>query len=453
MGISGTPINDSYHFGQTIINDYGRPYQEGFNAITGFSARAEDMRFSVALRGEYQHAPGRAAYPDSVRAAIGHMDENPELPPTPVPVSNNFRLLDANASVHLANHEISVGKSEDWWGPGQGGAMAFSNNAEPIYALRINRVEPLRIPGLSKLVGPARYELLFGDLKGHTFPNQQFPCFFNGTPVTCAPNEPWLHAQKISFKPTPNFEFGFSRVVIFAGEGHVPLTFGSFWNSFSSISNISPAQKFSRNDPGARHSQFDFSYRLPWLRKWVTLYADSIVHDDTSPVDAPRRAAINPGLYLSHFPKLSKLDLRVEAVSTDPPSAGGHCCGAFFYWETAYHDLYTNKGNLMGSWIGREAKGGQVWLTYWLSPKQSIQFAYRNVKESQQFVPGGTTQNDFSVRAIIRLKPQLELNAFEQVELWKAPLLTGGLSNLQKDFTTAVQLTYFPNLKWRRHGY
>ena len=41
MGIAGPPINDSYHFGQTIINDYGRPYQEGFNAISGFSARAK----------------------------------------------------------------------------------------------------------------------------------------------------------------------------------------------------------------------------------------------------------------------------------------------------------------------------------------------------------------------------------------------------------------------------
>ena len=125
-----------------------------------------------------------------------------------------------------------------------------------------------------------------------------------------------------------NLEFGFSRVVVFAGEGHVPLTFGSFWNSFTSFTDVSPAQKFSRNDPGARHSQFDFSYRLPWLRKWVTLYTDSIIHDDASPIDAPRRAAINPGVYLSHFPKMPHLDLRVEAVSTDaPPVTGSLCCG------------------------------------------------------------------------------------------------------------------------------
>ena len=36
-GISGKPLTDGFHFGQTIINDNGRPYQEGMNAIAGFT--------------------------------------------------------------------------------------------------------------------------------------------------------------------------------------------------------------------------------------------------------------------------------------------------------------------------------------------------------------------------------------------------------------------------------
>lgn len=38
MGIGGTTLRDSYHLGETINNDYGRPYQPGFNNITGFSS-------------------------------------------------------------------------------------------------------------------------------------------------------------------------------------------------------------------------------------------------------------------------------------------------------------------------------------------------------------------------------------------------------------------------------
>jgi Capsule assembly protein Wzi len=428
MYIKGRPINDSFHFGQTLINDYGRPYQGGFNALDGFTGWAEGYHFSLDVRGEYQHAPGRGAYPASVQQLISDVDTTPLLPAEPVPQTNVFRLLNANLSTSLFNHEISVGKADDWWGPTQSGSMAISNNAEPIYALRVNRTVPLRIPFVSDVLGPFRYEFVFGSLKGHRYPNA-----------------PWMHAQKFSFKPTRNFEFGFSRVVVFAGEGHVPLTFGSFWHSFTSFSNVSVEEKLSRNDPGFRSSSFDFTWRLPFVEKWLTLYTDSIVHDDVSPLAAPRRAAVNPGLYLSHFPKLPHFDLRAEAVSTDPVSSTQG--GQFLYYENQYKDGYTNKGNLFGSWMGREGKGGQAWLTDWLSPKEYIQLGYRNAKVSKTFIPGGTTQNDISIRAVLRIKDDLELNAFGQAEFWKVPALASGKQN---DFTGSFQLTYFPKLSWQK---
>jgi hypothetical protein len=429
MYIKGPPINDSFHFGQTLINDYGRPYQQGFNALDGFTARAEGYHFSLDVRGEYQHAPGRAAYPQSVQDLFAAVDGTPFIAAEPVPQTNVFRLINANLGVSVLNHEISVGKADDWWGPTQTGSMALSNNAEPVYALRINRVVPLRVPLLSDLLGPVRYEGIFGSLKGHRYPNA-----------------PWMHAEKFSFKPTRNLEFGFSRVVIFAGKDHVPLTFGSFWHSFTSFSNVDLAEKLSRNDPGFRSSTFDFTYRLPWVEKWLTLYCDSMVHDDVSPLAAPRRAAVNPGIYLSHLPGLPHVDLRGESVSTDPVSSTQG--GQFLYWEYEYPDGYTNKGDFLGSWIGREGKGGQVWLTDWLSPKEYIQVGYRNAKVSKNFIPGGTTQNDVNVKAVLRIKDDLELNAFGQAEFWKVPALAGGQQ--KNDFTGSIQLTYYPKLSWHR---
>jgi hypothetical protein len=428
MYIKGRPINDSFHFGQTLINDYGRPYQGGFNALDGFTARAEGYHFTLDVRGEYQHAPGRAPYAESVQELISQVDSTPLLAPEAVPQTNAFRLINANLAVSLANNVISVGKADDWWGPTQSGSMALSNNAEPIYGLRINRVVPVRIPLLSDVLGPFRYEGLIGSLKGHRYPNS-----------------PWVHAEKFSFKPSRDIEFGFSRVVVFAGKDHVPLTFGSFWHSFTSFSNVSLAEKQGRNDPGFRSSSFDFSWRLPWMDKWLTLYSDSIVHDDVSPISAPRRAAVNPGLYLSHLPRLPHIDLRAEAVSTDPVASDQG--GQFLYYEYEYKDGYTNKGNLLGSWMGREGKGGQAWLTDWLSPKEYIQVGYRNAKVSKTFIPGGTTQNDVNIKAVLRLKDDLELNAFGQIEFWKVPALASGQ---QHDFTGSFQITYFPKLSWQR---
>lgn len=49
--MGGDVLTDSFHLGQTIINDYGRPSQSGINNITGFAARGVAGRFSLSFRG------------------------------------------------------------------------------------------------------------------------------------------------------------------------------------------------------------------------------------------------------------------------------------------------------------------------------------------------------------------------------------------------------------------
>lgn len=431
LGIAGTPLRDSFHIGQTIINDYGRPYQEGFNNITGFSARGEAGRFSLYFRGEYQHSPGAVGYSSSLSTLLSNNDgisfvTNPSqatIPSGPIPAMNSFRIVEANLSYLLLNHEISFGKSDHWMGPAKGGSFAWSSNAENIYAFQIDRVEPLNVPLLSRLTGPLRYQFFVGSLKGHT-----------------APNSPWIHVEKVSFQPTENLEFGFERSTIWGGAGHAPITVHSFLKSFFSFQNVPDSEKFSRNDPGARFGTFDFSYRLPFVRKWLTLYTDSLVHDDVSPISAPRRAGIRPGIYLSHFPGLEHLDFRAEAVTTDPPTSRSNG-GQFLYAEAVQKQGYTNKGYVVGDWIGRESKGGQAWFTYHLSPSEQVQASYRNAKAAKDFIPGGTTQNDFSVDIVKHIRKDFELHGWLQYERWNVPLLKPGV---QSNVSTSVQITWHP---------
>lgn len=432
LGISGTPLNDSYHLGQTIINDYGRPYQEGLNDYTGFSFRTQDGRFSTYFRGEYQHAPGAAGYSPAVANILSNIDEttgpSPVIPEGPLQPVNQFTVLAAYASMHMAGSEWSFGRSEEWLGPGVGGAFAWSNNALPIYSFRIDRIEPMYIPGFSRIFGPLRYDFLVGPLQGHSFPNA-----------------PWVHSEQFSFKPTANFEFGFQRTVIWGGVGHVPITLNSFLRSAFSFGDTSAQVKLGRTDPGARFSAFNFSWR-PWhLERWALFYVDSEVHDDVSPVSAPRRSAVRPGIYISRFPGLAKLDFRVEGVSSDPVSQDFVQGGRFLYWETIQRQAYTNDGSIFGDWIGRAAKGGQAWLTYHLSGNEYIQLAYRNAKAAKNFIPGGTTQNDYSATVLKRLTPDIELSASAQYEQWKAPLIASGL---QKDVAISTQLTWYPKLSF-----
>src|ERR1700728_59075 len=47
------------------------------------------------------------------------------------------RIQEAYLAATFASHEISIGKSDEWFGPGRGGGMGYSNNAEDIYSIRI----------------------------------------------------------------------------------------------------------------------------------------------------------------------------------------------------------------------------------------------------------------------------------------------------------------------------
>ena len=463
--ISGTPLRDSYHLGSTIINDYGRPYEEGFNNYSGASGYATAGRYLLYVRGEFQGAPSATGYSASLANALSTVDgtaflnaatglpySQATIPMGPIGAATDGRFLEAYVSAQVLNHVISFGKQDEWLGPGLGGAMAYSNNAENIYALHIDRIEPLYIPLLSRLTGPFRYEFLVGSLRGHTFmPNPAYVANPSpNVPNVINPGDPWVHVEKISFRPTENLEFGFERTALFGGEGHSPVTLHTFLKSFFSLSAPQPNVKYTRDDPGARFGAFDFSYRLPFVRNWLTLYADSEVHDDLSPIDAPRRASWRPGLYLSHIPGIPKLDMRVEAVSTDPPvstSNGGH----FMYWEVIEKQGYTNQGQIFGDWIGREDKGGQAWVTYHLSGNEWLQVGLRNQKAAKDFFPGGTTLDDIDFQAVKRIGRDLEINGSFAYEHWKAPIYPSGTpaypASQQTVTTTTIQLTWFPERK------
>jgi hypothetical protein len=57
VSISGPPLTDGYHFGQTISYDFGRPYERGMNAQFGGSFHAEAGPIAIYIRAEFQHAP------------------------------------------------------------------------------------------------------------------------------------------------------------------------------------------------------------------------------------------------------------------------------------------------------------------------------------------------------------------------------------------------------------
>ncbi len=455
--ISGTPLRDSYHLGSTVINDYGRPYSNGFNDYSGAGGYLTAGRFLVYARGEFDGAPSATGYSTALATDLSsQVDAIPVNPATGLPYRQetipwgpigstlNGHLLEGYVSAHLLNHEISFGKTDDWLGPGVGAGMAYSNNADYPYTFRINRIEPLHVPALSYLTGPFRYEFLIGPLRGHTY----IP--YIGSPTGLHPNvtnpgDPWMHLEKIAFRPTENVEFGFERTVIWGGQGHGPITLHTFLKSFFSFYSPSAATKYGPDDPGARFGAFDASWRLPYLRRWLTFYVDSDAHDEVSPADAPRRSTYRPGLYLSHVPGAPRLDIRVEGANTDSSTSNSQG-GRFQYYEVIQKQGYTNRGQLFGDWVGREGKGGQGWITWHLSGNEWIRVGYRNQKNARDFIRTsafeyGTTLNEGYLQIVKRLGKDLEVNGSFTYEKYLAPIYLPGQQTVT---TTNIGLTWFP---------
>jgi len=432
VSINGPPLNDSYHFGQTIINNYGRPFEEGFNTYDGFSGYGAAGPFTLYVRGEYQHSPSAPGYSLAVRQAIATVDQNPIQPDVPVATVDRFTLLDTYAAVKADGWTLSFGKQSLWWGPAEGGALMFSDNAEPIYMFRASQTA-VELPWIFRRLGPMKLDLFFGKLSGNEFPAR-----------------PLIHGEKISFKPTANWEVGFERTSELGGVGRA-LTLGAIWESY--VATKSSFDYPASRDPGKRTIGLDFSYRVPHLRDWVTLYADGLlpasnpfnVDSSKNPIYAPRRTAVRSGMYMPRLPRLPKLDFRVEAVYTDPPTPRS-TSGEYVYWDGFYHDLYTNKNNLIGDWIGREGMGFQAWSTYWFTPRSSLQTEYRHAKVAKDFIPSGETLNDGSVKVNWCIRRDLSLSGSVQYEEWLAPILA---PTAQTNWTSSVEVTFRPR-SWGR---
>jgi len=448
-GISGQPLTDGFHFGATIINDYGRPYEEGFNSADGFSAWTTEGHLVAYVRAEYEHAPAAPALSESARQFISTSNILPSVaPPTPFPAMDRFHLLDTYVGLNFSNWQITFGPQTLWWGPSLGGPLMFNDNAAPVNMLRINRVSPFKLPAFLGWMGPWRIESFLGQLTGHDFVFQTNTGLVGQFDHPLS-RQPFLDGTRFSFKPLPDFELGFSLTVVFAG-GPTPLTAHTFIRTYSSANS---AVAGGSSDPGDRRSGLDFTLRIPGVKDGLSFYTEAFVEDEYSPIAYWRNAAIWSGLYLAQIPKLNKLDFRVEAGYTDLPSGlqngtpESHYAPGIFYSNGAYpNGSYTNGGDLLGNWMGRDSQGVQAWSNYRFSPRSFIQASFRHQKVGQQYMPGGGSLTDVSLSANCWLRNDLSVSGSVQYERWSYPIITTGA---RSNVTTSLQVVFWPQ-SWKK---
>jgi hypothetical protein len=433
--IAGPALTDGFHFGQTWENDYGRPLGRGNTAIAGYSLRLTSGRYFFHVRQEMQTDPGVMAVTQARADLFNSIDNYPftfALQPT-IPAAVLFvpqpavaayvrqRPLDLYAGMAFAGYGLSFGKQELFWGPTTMGPWSFSSNAEPTYNLRLVATRPHPYPFLPKL-GGYRIDLVFGKLSGHA-----------------RPARPYFNGQKVSFTFGDYLELGFTRWSVLWGAGH-PMTLHSLKdNLFSSNSTGATFAYGDRTDPGDRKSGFDFRLHVPGLKNYVTIYADSYADDELNPLNAPRRVAWNPGLYLARLPYLPHADFRIEASSSQEMSQDEG--GTKFFINNQYRDSNTNKGFLLGNAVGRDARAIEGRIGYWFSPRTRFEGGYRQSKISELLLPNGGTISDGFLNGSLAWSREWSAQAFVQYERFLVPSFMAGR---QSNVSARIQIVWTP---------
>ncbi len=439
-GISGTPLRDSFHFSQTIVDDFGRPYGQGSNVVTGVSGEAERGPFAIYVRGEYQHGASNVPYSALAQQAIVSYDEMSEAWTTaagaPLPGVFNYnpasasrpRFVEAYAALNLANWQISVGQQSLWWGPDRTTSLILSNNAAAMPMIRVSRSSPGHLPSFLGKLGPVHFDAFLSRQGGIHYVGLGPTFILHGDASSALTPPPYLWGVTLSIEPTKNLEMSFAHTTIFAGYGR-PFTFGTFAHSFSILGNGQAV------DPGKRVTEVDFSYHVPWLRRRLVVYSEAMAWDDPIEGHFTERFALDPGVYVPQLPYLKRLDLRLEGAYTDLP---GLPYSGYFYGNAHYAQGYTNYGQVLGSWVGREGRGGQGTSTYWFSPRTKAAATYRKMVADRAILQGGNltaVAGSFSWL----VNPRLEVSTTQQYERWHFPVLN---QSPQSNFSTIFQIQF-----------
>lgn len=177
------------------------------------------------------------------------------------------RFDGSDLTVRWGNWLISANQHDRWWGPGRDGSLILSTNARPMPALSLDRYRslPVDLPVL-RWLGPWRFSWFLA-LGENERPDVDRPVFMG---------------MRLSFKPSPIFEFGMSRTAQFCGKGR-RCNLETLGRVLIGRDNVGirglddPA-----NEPGNQMAGFDVRIASPFKALPLALHAQEIGEDNSS---------------------------------------------------------------------------------------------------------------------------------------------------------------------------
>ena len=307
-----------------------------------------------------------------------------ECPLSEVPAGPSRRNQSAAAARCLRrcesdNWQIAAGQAEPLLGSRAGDSMMWSDNIEPVHMVRLVNPEPFALPGfLAASRSGANRSVLWASRRASI----RSPAVRLRTKDQC--------------QAVPVAGARFRTTSMIGGEGGDPLTPENFIHSFVGV-QTSPATDFRAGRQRIRNGLDVLCAQGAELHRPLRGCLRGRRHACRSRIR--REIPGIPGIYITRFPGFrNSISISKECRPKQRGAVGRRNQGLFNYWNFDYRDGNTNDGNLIGNTVGREGRAIQAWFTYWISPRNTLQFIYKHSSVSADFIPGGGAWQDYSVR-------------------------------------------------------
>lgn len=242
---------------------------------------------------------------------------------------------------HIRNAEFTVGKDALWWGQGERGTLALSNNAKPLTYVKIANIEPMRFSwwkGLGDIYASVLYAEVSDQHK------------FDGSIL----KDPGFVAVRADFVPTDRFTFGIARTSIIDRLNSRDI------KDFLLGTNAEDAGVDKWNSIAG----IDFRWRLPHQSN-AQLYGEVYGEDQSHElgfIPFPSKKAFIFGLYLPKITDDGRFEANIEY---------GHTTDVWYnHW--VFGDGYVNAGNIIGDAMGNNANRYGLRITHYIDDSNQL---------------------------------------------------------------------------------
>lgn len=244
-------------------------------------------------------------------------------------------LIDGYVKTHVGVWGVQIGKQPLYWGPGNSGTLAFSNNATPQTMVKLNLLEPHTFDnGFLKFLGKANINVFASELEGNRVEKAKN---FNPANYKYEKDHAPFIGIRVDVMPTDALTIGLERMSMLR----------KFDKKWFTGDNAESSDAEGWNDIAG----FDLRYRFPGVQIYGSLYGEDQAHA------FPCEDGYTVGLYFPQLTKDGSWDLRLEGNQTNE----------HWYGHWVMTNGWTYKDDIMGDWMGNDARRYYAQVNHYLA--------------------------------------------------------------------------------------